>query len=146
METQNFVGFNIRVYALCVINNKLLALNEHFAGKLITKFPGGGLEFGEGTVACLKREFKEELNLEIKVNDAFYIQENFVQSLAKDQKQLLMLYFKATILDFENLKIVDTDIQNINWIDLNESNPFSLPVDKIVFTKLQNEYKNQTFV
>lgn len=146
MKTQNLVGFNIRIYAICIVNNKLLTLKESFAGKLITKFPGGGLELGEGTAACLKREFKEELNLEIKIDDAFYIQEDFVESLAKDEKQLIMLYFKTTILDIENLKILDTNIQQINWVGLNESNPFSLPVDKIVFTKLQDQLKNKTFV
>lgn len=139
MEAQNFIGFNIRVYAVCVVNNKLLTLKEPFAGRMVTKLPGGGLEFGEGTVDCLKREFKEELNLEIEINDAFYIQEDFVTSLAKDQKQLLMLYFKTTILDIENLKILDHNIQKINWVDLKENNPFSLPVDKIVFTKLQSQ-------
>jgi len=72
MKTQNFKGFNVRVYALCIVKNKLLTLQEPFAGKMVIKLPGGGLEFGEGTVDCLKREFKEELNLEIEVGDAFY--------------------------------------------------------------------------
>src|SRR5690606_2982439 len=106
METQNFKGFNIRVYALCIVNNQLLTLKEPFAGNMLVKLPGGGLEFGEGTADCLKREFKEELNLEITVGDAFYIQENFVPSLAKDGKQLLMLYFFATITNLNNLEII----------------------------------------
>src|SRR5690606_5008371 len=104
MEVQNLREFNVRVYALCILNNKLLTLKEAFAGKMVTKLAGGGLEFGEGTAECLKREFKEELNLQIEVGDAFYIQEHFVKSLAKDNKQLLMLYFYATILDSDNLQ------------------------------------------
>ena len=139
METQNFKGFNIRVYALCIVNNELLTLKEPFAGNMVVKLPGGGLEFGEGTADCLKREFKEELNLEITVGDAFYIQEDFVQSLAKDGKQLLTLYFFATIIDLHNLEIIDTNIQEVNWIPLTANNPFTLPVDKIVFNKLQSK-------
>lgn len=137
MEIQNLKGFNVRVYALCILNNKLLTLKEPFAEKMVTKLPGGGLEFGEGTAECLKREFKEELNLQIEVGDAFYIQEHFVKSLAKDNKQLLMLYFYATILDSDNLQILDTNIQEVNWIAIDGENPFSLPVDQLVFKKLQ---------
>lgn len=139
MEIQNLKGFNVRVYALCILNNKLLTLKEPFAGKMVTKLPGGGLEFGEGTAECLKREFKEELNLQIEVGDAFYIQEHFVKSLAKDNKQLLMLYFYATILDSDNLQILDTNIQEVNWIAIDGENPFSLPVDQLVFKKLQSK-------
>lgn len=104
--------------------------------------PGGGLEFGEGTVACLKREFREELNLEIEVQDCFYIQEEFVPSLAEDQKQLLMLYFYANILDMENMELLDTKIQEVKWAALDGENPFTLPVDQIVFRKLQAKYCN----
>lgn len=139
METQNFKGFNIRVYALCIVNNELLTLKEPFAGNMVVKLPGGGLEFGEGTADCLKREFKEELNLEITVNDAFYIQEDFIPSLAKDGKQLLTLYFFATIIDLNNLEIIDKNIQEVNWIPLTANNPFTLPVDQIVFNKLQSK-------
>ncbi|MEG1020734.1 MAG: NUDIX domain-containing protein [Myroides sp.] len=139
METQNFKGFNIRVYALCIVNNEILTLKEPFAGNMVVKLPGGGLEFGEGTADCLKREFKEELNLEITVGDAFYIQEDFVQSLSKDGKQLLTLYFFATIIDLHNLEIIDKNIQEVNWIPLTANNPFTLPVDKIVFNKLQSK-------
>lgn len=141
METQNFKGFNIRVYALCIVNNELLTLKEPFAGNMVVKLPGGGLEFGEGTADCLKREFKEELNLDITVGDAFYIQENFVQSLAKDSKQLLTLYFFATIIDLHNLEIIDKNIQKVNWIQLSANNPFTLPVDQIVFNKLQSKLR-----
>ena len=144
METQNFKGFNIRVYALCIVNNELLTLKEPFAGNMVVKLPGGGLEFGEGTADCLKREFKEELNLEITVNDAFYIQEDFIPSLAKDGKQLLTLYFFATIIDLHNLEIIDKNIQEVNWIPLTANNPFTLPVDQIVFNKLQSKLSEQT--
>ena len=139
METQNFKGFNIRVYALCIVNNELLTLKEPFAGNMVVKLPGGGLEFGEGTADCLKREFKEELNLELTVNDAFYIQEDFVPSLAKDGKQLLTLFFFAMIKDLHNLEIIDKNIQEVNWIPLTANNPFTLPVDRIVFNKLQSK-------
>lgn len=35
------------------------------------KFPGGGLEYGEGVLECLHREFDEELNVKIDVIEHF---------------------------------------------------------------------------
>ena len=142
MNTNNLTGFNVRVYALCIENGQLLCLKEPYAGKIVTKLPGGGLELGEGTVACLQREFKEELNLSISVEECFYIQEDFVPSLAKDHKQLLMLYFKASINDIENLQILEERIEAVSWVDLKGENPFTLPVDQIVFKKLQDSCCN----
>ncbi|WKW45818.1 NUDIX hydrolase [Myroides sp. JBRI-B21084] len=136
---QHFKGFNIRVYALCVVDNQILTITESFANKIITKMPGGGLEFGEGIVDCLKREFKEELNLDILVEEPFYIQENFVNSLANDQKQLVVLYFKATILNIHQLKILEPKIKQVQWLSILDKNPFSLPLDQIVFNKLQQK-------
>ena len=71
-------NFNVRVYAICIQNKKLLVIKEPFVGKMVTKLPGGGLELGEGPAECLVREFKEELNLTISNIEPFYIQQNFV--------------------------------------------------------------------
>ena len=53
--------FNIRVYGILVNDqDQVLVADEYIRGGYYTKFPGGGLEFGEGTRDWLKREFKEE--------------------------------------------------------------------------------------
>ena len=60
--------FNIRIYGLLIDEQKrVLVTDEFIRGSLITKFPGGGLEFGEGTRECLKREFKEEMQKNLHV-------------------------------------------------------------------------------
>ena len=62
--------FNIRVYGILVNEQKqVLVADEYIRGGYYTKFPGGGLEFGEGTRDCLKREFIEEMNLSVSVDD-----------------------------------------------------------------------------
>lgn len=62
--------FNIRVYGILLDeNNRLLVSDEFIRGNYFTKLPGGGLEFGEGTRECLKREFMEETGLEVEVGD-----------------------------------------------------------------------------
>ena len=57
--------FNVRVYGLLIDQyQRLLVTDEFIRGSYITKLPGGGLEFGEGTRACLQREFIEETGIE----------------------------------------------------------------------------------
>ena len=53
--------FNVRVYGL-LLNEKeeILVTDEFRLGVLMMKFPGGGLEFGEGTIDCLRRECMED--------------------------------------------------------------------------------------
>ncbi|MBP9881081.1 MAG: NUDIX domain-containing protein, partial [Chitinophagales bacterium] len=57
--------FNVRVYGLLIHNNQILIVKEPIKNNQVIKFPGGGLEFGEGTIDGLKREFKEELGVDI---------------------------------------------------------------------------------
>ena len=65
--------FNIRAYGLLISKkNEVLISREMVKGNLITKFPGGGLEFGEGLSECLIREFKEELDVDIQIISHFY--------------------------------------------------------------------------
>ena len=126
--------FNVRIYGLLVHENRLLIIREPFAGMIIDKFPGGGLEFGEGTRDCLKREFKEELNLEIEVHEHIYTQDFFLASRFDEKEQILMIYYKVTAKDIAQLEILDSDIQTLIWKDLNEvtTKDLSLPTDKLV--------------
>jgi ADP-ribose pyrophosphatase YjhB (NUDIX family) len=131
---------NIRVYAIYLNENQeLMALDEGYAGEKLVKLPGGGLEFGEGTIECLHREFAEELNLKIEVLEHFYTQEDFLVSRFRENEQLLTIYYTVNILNLDELKILDESIENVKWISLQEENPLPLPIDKIVFEKLKEK-------
>ena len=131
---------NIRVYAIYLNEkNELMALDEGYAGEKLIKLPGGGLEFGEGTIECLHREFAEELNLKIEVLEHFYTQEDFLVSRFRENEQLLTIYYTVNILNLEELKIIDESIEKVKWISLHEENPLPLPIDKIVFEKLKEK-------
>lgn len=126
--------FNVRIYGLLTHNNRLLLIEEPFAGQLITKFPGGGLELGEGTLDCLKREFREELNLEVEIESHFYTQDFYLQSRFDPNEQILMIYYKVVCQSIENLQKLDQDIQKIIWKDLHLLSPqdVTLQTDKLV--------------
>lgn len=132
---------NVRVYACAVKNNKVLSLFEEYAGEQLVKFPGGGLEFGEGLIECLHREFDEELNVKIRVLEHFYTQEDFLVSRFRENEQLLTIYYLVEILNEEDFLILDPCIEKTEWIDISsEENPFKLPIDKIVFEKLKEKF------
>ena len=134
-------AFTIRIYGVLVENNKLMRLKEPYWGEVLYKFPGGGLEYGEGTLECLARELKEELNLELDTAELFYAQEDFIRSKFKTNEQLFTVYYKITCKNIADLQIIDKNIEEVNWIDLKDLSPdlMTLPVDKIVVEKLLKE-------
>src|ERR1700760_837137 len=91
---------NLRVYGILLgENKKVLVSDEYIRGEYYTKFPGGGLEFGEGTRECLKREFKEEMDLEVRVTDHIYTTDFFQMSAFNPEQQIIAVYYFAEALE-----------------------------------------------
>jgi 8-oxo-dGTP diphosphatase len=92
--------FNLRVYGVLLgPKNEVLVSDELIRGGYYTKFPGGGLEFGEGTRDCLKREFKEEMDLEVAVGDHLYTTDFFQMSAFNPDHQIISIYYWVTALE-----------------------------------------------
>ena len=92
--------FNIRVYGLLVDErNRVLVADEYIRGGYYTKFPGGGLEFGEGTRDCLKREFLEEMNLNVEVGAHLYTTDFFQMSAFNPEHQIISIYYHVKALE-----------------------------------------------
>jgi mutator protein MutT len=136
--------FNIRVYGLLINSNQeILVSDEKRNGYEFTKFPGGGLEFGEGTIDCIKREFLEELNLEVSVKELFYFTDFFQVSAFNPKDQLISIYYLVETknpekISIQNQKLHYENQENLRWIRLSElkSEDFTFPIDKLVAEKL----------
>lgn len=105
---------------MLIDKNRLLITKEAFIGDYIFKFPGGGLEFGEGVFDCLIREFKEELNLDVEVVRHVFTQENFIQSAINPKEQVLMIYYQVKAKNIELLEVKTSVIKELIWRDLKE--------------------------
>jgi ADP-ribose pyrophosphatase YjhB (NUDIX family) len=139
MQIENF---NIRVYGILYgSNNDILLSNEHRHGIAMTKFVGGGLEKGEGIGDCLKREFKEEMDLTIDINELFYINDFFQVSAFNPKDQLISIYYKVSTNDHNKLNRIISEPaqkQSFKWVKLNEltENHVTFPIDKVVVRKI----------
>ena len=91
--------FNVRVYGLLINEyNEVLLSDEQQNEYHFIKFPGGGLEYGEGLTDGLKREFMEECNAEVEVISHFYTTDFFVKSAFNDSQVLSVYYIILTSL------------------------------------------------
>jgi 8-oxo-dGTP diphosphatase len=143
--------FNVRVYGILLDENgQVLVTDEIIRGAYITKFPGGGLEFGEGTRDCLKREFKEEMDLDVEVGDHLYTTDFFQMSAFNPDHQIICIYYWVKALepikaplrqkpfDFDKreMKIYEErkETETFRFIDADAfgQDTVTLPIDKVV--------------
>lgn len=139
--------FTIRVYGLLVQEQQILLSREMIKGHSYLKFPGGGLEFGEGTRDCLKREFREEAGIEVEVGAHFYTTDEFVASAFHKQMQVISIYYLVTTKEAAKIPVGSAEEKAENhpvgqvlfWRALQELNPadFPLPIDRKVVESLR---------
>jgi ADP-ribose pyrophosphatase YjhB (NUDIX family) len=133
--------FNIRVYGIWVQNNKILVNEELIRGRHIIKFPGGGLDWGEGIKDCLIREWKEELGIDIEVLNHFYTTD-FFQPSAYDNSQVISIYYFVTAV-VPDLIINSEPNERTYWMNAFDvsADTFTLPIDKIVGDMLHEHFE-----
>lgn len=143
--------FNVRVYGLLINrNNEVLVSDEEEYGFRFSKFPGGGLELGEGLIDGLKREFMEECEAEIDVLSHFYTTDFYEKSSFNDsqvisiyylvkEKALLQLAFKDKIYDFDGEGEI---LQAFRWVKIEDLDidEITFKTDKTVVQLLKNQY------
>lgn len=143
--------FNIRVYGILINEaNRVLVSDEFIRGAYITKFPGGGLESGEGTRDCLAREFMEEMNLNVRVGDHIYTTDFYQPSAFNPAHQIISIYYYAHPLepitaplrsapfDFDENQLAvyrsSGETETFRFVDWDHfsAESVTLPIDKIV--------------
>jgi 8-oxo-dGTP diphosphatase len=142
------MSFTIRVYGICIDElNRVLVSDEYIYDRYITKFPGGGLQPGEGLLDCLKREMVEETLQEIEVLEHFYTTDFYVASAFDPALQVISVYYRVKFIsparfrvserafDFPELK---NEAQTFRWINISElsADDMTLPIDRHVAVML----------
>ncbi|MFN8310839.1 MAG: NUDIX domain-containing protein [Chitinophagales bacterium] len=161
MDGASLTRFNVRVYGLLMNeNDQILVSDEVFTnGRKATKFPGGGLELGEGPIDCLIREFKEETGIDVIVTDHFYTTDFFQPSAFDNNSQLISIYYlvqspqwhqvqtSGTRFDFE-MPPPGKDAVAFRWVDITDLKheaDLNLPIDKVVVDLILNHFPKLGF-
>ncbi len=142
-------NFVIRVYGIILNDKKQVLVTDEFQlDTKMTKFPGGGLEFGEGTIDCLKREFREECNgQELKNITHFYTTDFFQKALFYEDHQLISIYYLAELEEPVKFRIsekpfdfkkMENGNQSFRWVEIEklQKNMLTFPIDKHVANKI----------
>ena len=152
MEQNSIKSINLRVYGVLVNDLKQVLVSDeriYYNNLEVTKFPGGGLELGEGTKDCIVRECKEEIGVDVEVVDHIYTTDFFQQSAFNPEHQIISVYY--LIKPLEPLRIhvnngaaiypkeVSEIFRFVDWEYFNED-VMSLPIDKVVAQLLKNKY------
>lgn len=139
--------FILRVYGI-LLNEKgeFLICDEVYQNKQMTKFPGGGLEWGEGLADALHREFIEELNVEIEVVKHLYTTDFFQPSAFNQEHQLISVYFQVKPLykiDWnQTFDFARSQGIGCRFLEKLSESDLTWPIDKLII-KMINENRLQ---
>jgi 8-oxo-dGTP diphosphatase len=134
---------NLRAYAVIEHNGFVLVTDEFRIGKRMTKFPGGGHEWGEGLAETVMRECREELGQEPLTLEHLYTTDFFVPSAFRSTDQLIAVYYRATLPEPDKILVKETPFafdeetdgaQVFRWISRKEISEahFTYPIDQHV--------------
>lgn len=144
----NISNFNIRVYGILQdAKGRVLVSHERIRNGAYCKFPGGGLEYGEGPKDGLIREFLEELGITVSVDELLYVTDFFIQSAFREEDQIISIYYRVSSNELDSIEALnewpDPDIviaekQLIQWVDAKdlEGGKLSFPGDRALLAQL----------
>ncbi len=137
--------FVLRVYGLLIQDGNVLLADECLNGFRFTKFPGGGVELGEGIADALKREMMEEGQLKVTSYKHFYTTDFFQASAFRPEDQIVSVYYLIDAdvpwLEYESDQSHANNQHSVKLYfkplsELHESD-LTFPIDKVVLEMLK---------
>jgi ADP-ribose pyrophosphatase YjhB (NUDIX family) len=99
-------SFNIKVFGLLLKDNAVLVSDELHGSNAVTTFPGDELEFGESIEDCLIRSYEDALDIEVKIDQLFYVNDFYQASQIDAKEQIVCIYFIIEQIDHKSIKTV----------------------------------------
>lgn len=149
--TEEIKHFNLRVYGILLNEKKQVLLSDEYVmDRFMTKFPGGGMKFGEGPEDCILRECLEEFGQEVEIVRHFYTTGFFQKAMFYTDNQLISIYYIIRLMEKPRFKISETSFdfppgvngsQSFRWTDIRKltDSVLSFPVDRFVAGLLKKD-------
>jgi 8-oxo-dGTP diphosphatase len=133
--------FTVRVYGIVLDAQRgVLISHEKYEGIDFSKFPGGGLEYGEGAKEALIREFQEELGVDIQVGQHLYTTDFFLESQFKPGTQVISIYYYVSAERWPEI-LPKSQVQKFEWVDFGQlhAEMFTFETEKRAFNELSKQ-------
>jgi len=113
--------YPVSVKGILIINEKVVLLkNERNEWEL----PGGKIEDNESFEECLKREVKEELNVDVNVEDIINV---WLYNVLDKIKVVIITYYCGKVfMDFDKIKI-SHEHKEMGFFSFKEINDLKMP-------------------
>jgi 8-oxo-dGTP pyrophosphatase MutT (NUDIX family) len=145
------IKYNLRVYALIINKQQEILLSDEYQLDMkMVKFPGGGMEYGEGTIDCLQREAMEEFGQHLVNIRHYYTTDYYQPALFFRDHQLVSIYYLADFSEEIRFRVSSKpfDIpemkngqQSFRWVTLSEigEEDLTFPIDRKVIRLLKDQ-------
>lgn len=124
---------NIGISGLLIIDYKVLLgrrqMNDTLPGILVS--PGGGIKWQEQLDIALKREFKEETNIDVIVDQWSSIQERI-----HNDKHTIMIFKKVFCNDASQLKLMP-EFSEVIWLELSDIELHKSEISEMTYLALK---------
>lgn len=156
-QTEKQGQFIIRVYGILINDKKEVLLSDEFRfGMRMTKFPGGGMKFGEGPEDCLRREALEEFGQPVEITGHFYTTGFYQKAMFFEDHQLISIYYNIVLPGPVAFRISENPFdfageegsQSFRWskIESMDADELSFPVDRHVARMLRSAPQTTMFL
>ncbi|AWV99738.1 NUDIX domain-containing protein [Arcticibacterium luteifluviistationis] len=112
----------VRVAGVIKEGNRVLTLRYNYGGVDVFALPGGNLEFGEELKEALKREYFEEIQIDIKVGE-----ELLTAEVIREGEQTLHQIFECSInKGVPILNPAETTSLEVCWLEIDRIKEYNL--------------------
>ncbi|MCP4727117.1 MAG: NUDIX domain-containing protein [bacterium] len=116
----------------------LLVKTDKWSGQYC--IPGGHIELGETIIDAVRREIKEETNLDIKDIEFHMIEECiFSENFFNPDKHFIFLDYTCTAVTTD--VILNEEAQEYEWVDLKDIDKFN--IEKLTLKSIHEYIKKQ---